>query len=747
MPPDARAQETGVRAPVPTFSVKDLKLFGTITPDRLPPASGQTPAPAQRAAARTPFAGWEIEGHTGGAWMSTPANTTTPLAPGPQFTTFNGFPSRQVRSWYFGDGTALMNAHMATLVPAVPQRITDLTPVLTTESTKSSGFSPFGIRASRRLSPRLGMEVSFDWLGGRTFTDDAQSGAAATQNSFKATWDQRLLTGLANRTVTSGLTMSDDSAGQMLLTGAVSYNLLRSGRLMPYVVGGGGIWITTGDSPELTLVGDYQLTSTAGNVYHQTDTVTARFKSGTGPVVLFGVGLKYDLTGRSGVRVDYRFHAGSDPSTVELDWDPRTVFSGGATLAYAGNPALQITNFANSQSSLSLAQTSPGAEVSASDGLRHLSQFSVGYFYRFGSSASAAQTGRPPAAPAAPVGGRLWNTARKWEVDFHIGGMFGSQPTSGTAGNFPAGEPFTSFNGRPSRYQSTWMFGDGSTFLNQVVPQFTGTSTITSRITPLDGVLTSASVSRSRSVSFGARIGRKLTPRLRAEFSIDSTGGSLSIDDAALTRIDATRASYVPVWNGIIATGQGLFTNGNVVATTDLENDVSNRQTSLVGAIEIQFWEKPRFVMFATLGGGVVLRSDTLPEATITGLTEFRVLGGPQFSERDVVRLHYDADSSVPVFVAGFGGKYFLAANRGIRFDVRLLSSSHGIDTVVNATPSSVPGDPFALSSATTPTLILSNTPATRGSLSGPAITDLKTFTSTGRDFQTSITAGYFFRF
>jgi hypothetical protein len=89
------------------------------------------------------------------------------------------------------------------------------------------------------MSPRVGLEIGFDWLGSRTFTTDARDGAAATQNSFKATWDQRLQTGLVSRAVTSGLTMTD-GGGQMLLTGALSYNLRRSGRLMPYVVAGGG---------------------------------------------------------------------------------------------------------------------------------------------------------------------------------------------------------------------------------------------------------------------------------------------------------------------------------------------------------------------------------------------------------------------------------------------------------------------------------------------------------------------------
>jgi hypothetical protein len=743
--PDAWAQETSVPKPVSIFSVKDLKLFETSRPDRLPSAPGQSPAPAQRPVARPPFSGWEIEGHTGGAWTSAPGNSTTPLTAGPQFTTLNGFASRQVRSWYFGDGTALLNAHMQAV--GFAQRVTDLTPVLTTESTSSSGFSPFGVRASRTMSPRMGLEIAFELLGSRTLSDDARDGAAATQNSFKATWDQRLQPGLVSHAVTSALTTTD-GGGQMLLTGALSYNLRRSGRLLPYVVAGGGLWASTGNTPEMKLVGDYQFTTSSGNAYHQTDTVTARFRSGTGGVVLAGLGVKYALTSRSGLRADYRFHVGSDPSTVELNWDPRTTVSGGATLAFSGTPALQITNSSTIQKSLSLTQTTPDVQVASSDGMRRMSQLSVGYFYRFPSAAGPAQTVRPQAAPGAPAGGRLWDTARKWEADFHAGGLLGSQPTSGTAGNFPAGEAFTAFNGRASRYQSTWMFGDGSLFLNQAVAQFPVPIAIDSRITPLDSTLTSASLSRSRSFSVGARVARKLTRRLRAEFAIDSTGGSLAMTDAALTAIEATRASFVPVWNGIVASGLGQFTNGNVVASTDLTNDVSSRQTSLTGALEIHLFDKPRFVTYATVGGGVLLRSETSPEATITGLVEFRLLGVAQFSERDIVRVHYEADSSVPVFMAGFGMKYFLSSSRGVRVDVRMHSSAAAIDTVVDARPSPVSGEPpFALASPTTPAIVLSNNPSTRGSLSGPVITNLKTFTSSGREIQTSITVGYFFRF
>ena len=70
------------------------------------------------------------------------------------------------------------------------------------------------------------------------------------------------------------------------------------------------------------------------------------------------------------------------------------------------------------------------------------------------------------------------------------------------------------------------------------------------------------------------------------------------------------------------------------------------------------------------------------------------------------------------------------------------------VDTLVDARPNSVLGTPpFSISSFTSPSLVFSNTSATRSNLTGPAITDLKTFTGSGRDFQTNLTVGYFVRF
>src|SRR5690349_11196250 len=70
-----------------------------------------TPAPARDAAASSTK--WEIEAHWGGAFANAPAGATALPNVGVPFTTFTGFPSRTIPSWYFGDGAALANERAA----------------------------------------------------------------------------------------------------------------------------------------------------------------------------------------------------------------------------------------------------------------------------------------------------------------------------------------------------------------------------------------------------------------------------------------------------------------------------------------------------------------------------------------------------------------------------------------------------------------------------------------------------------
>jgi len=350
---------------------------------------------------------------------------------------------------------------------------------------------------------------------------------------------------------------------------------------------------------------------------------------------------------------------------------------------------------------------------------------------------------------AAAAAQTLTTAEPKWEVEFHLGGAFGKQPTGGTPiGAFPVGEPFTTTSGRPGRYASTWYFGDGAALLNQAAAGFLETP-FAARITPLDAVLTRAGLERKNGLTVGARVNRRLTSRLGAEFSVESIAGSLNLRESALDGIDATRASFGPVWDGVIATAAGvLFTNGRTSSTGTFADGTSRRQTFLTGALNIALSERTPLTPYLTAGAGVRIQSGDLPSARLLGSYQFTFLDEIPFHETDVVVVRFAEKDTTPVGVFGGGVKYALSPRQGLRADVRVHVGPNTVDTRVDTLPNRVlGGTPFVRTSATTPSLVLSTAPSVRSNLTGPAIVDLKTFTGSGVDIRTSLTVGYFVRF
>lgn len=337
----------------------------------------------------------------------------------------------------------------------------------------------------------------------------------------------------------------------------------------------------------------------------------------------------------------------------------------------------------------------------------------------------------------------------KWEFEVHVGGALGNQPASGTSiDRFPVGETFATPTGRLSRYASTWYFGDGAALINQIAAGFSGTSAATTRLTALDPVLTTASLERTTGRTLGVRLSRRLTPRVSAEFGVDTTAASVRLNGPALAGIEATRASFTTMWNALIATGNTIFLTPAITSTATPASDAHSRRTSLTAVMNMALAVNGRIVPYATAGAGVLLRSGDLPAVTLTGSYGFRFLGVAPFSESDVVKVHYASKDAAPVGVLGGGVKYTLSQRQGLRLDVRVQLSPNSLDTLVDAQPTSVTGTPtFVITSATTTPLVFSNTAATRSNLSGPAITNLKTFTGSGVDVHTNLTVGYFLRF
>jgi len=335
-------------------------------------------------------------------------------------------------------------------------------------------------------------------------------------------------------------------------------------------------------------------------------------------------------------------------------------------------------------------------------------------------------------------------SAGKWELEAHGGGLWSSNSTSGSAATLPAATPFTTRFGTVSRAESSWMFGDGASLLNATNIALRA---INGQITPLDSVLGVATGSRGNGGSAGFRVARRFGPRYAAEFSFDYAATPLEFTAKTVDGIEATRSTFITAWRGLLATGP--FVNTNVTATTDLHRSAGH-QLLTTGALTVDLTTHGRLVPYVVGGAGIVSNRGDAPVATVTGNYAFSVGGLFPINETDRVTVRLVPRDHEAVGVFGGGVRYAVSPRWGIRGDVRAHVGGGKLDTLVDATPSvSTLAPAFFIASATIPSIQFSNNPSTGtpSTLSGPAINGLKTFSGSGTAIRTNVAAGVYFRF
>ncbi|MBI3492563.1 MAG: hypothetical protein HY047_12410 [Acidobacteria bacterium] len=348
------------------------------------------------------------------------------------------------------------------------------------------------------------------------------------------------------------------------------------------------------------------------------------------------------------------------------------------------------------------------------------------------------------ASPAAAQG--------QWEVEFHVGGMLSNHPEDGTATLPAAGAPFTTVTGVPSRRESSWYFGDGAVLLNQV----NTARGISAKIAALDPILNSSVAQRQNAGSFGFRISRHVTPRYTAEFGIDFSRAQLTMSDAALAGIEASRASFISAFSVPLPAGAGGNTPLMTATSTDTVDQPRAYQVFTTGVLNINVKTDGRIIPYATVGGGVVVNGGDSPSASLIGNYQITAPPGSPMAglvkhdETDTVSLRYSIERRAFVGVLGGGIKYAVSSRWGVRLDVRAHLTRNSVSNVVDANASVATLTPVAVYAIpVNPAVQFSNNPSTnaQSSLSGAPINGFQTFGGSGTQVQIIVVPGFFWRF
>jgi hypothetical protein len=323
---------------------------------------------------RTRSEAWEVEFHVGGAFITTPEDGDGSLPGGTRLTNV-GVAMWQVPSWFFGDGASLL-----TQFPL--PRTTPLDSVLLGGIARRERNATYGASAARRLTNRLRVEGTVDFSSGaREATASTRAALEASRASFVEYWRRFPTISLAG--VTSSVEVREGDLREVLTTGAVSWDLAPFGRVVPYVLGGGGVRWSAGDGPAASVIGSY---STLVLNIRETDSLNIRYvQSSRTAVGVFGGGVRWPVGPRWGIRVDVRDHVSGSGVSTELDATPSSAQDGNASIVVI-NPGLTAAiRFGTSivgPPTLS-GPVARGARTFEAQGLAHHVKVTAGLTWRF----------------------------------------------------------------------------------------------------------------------------------------------------------------------------------------------------------------------------------------------------------------------------------------------------------------------------------------------------------------------------
>lgn len=347
-------------------------------------------------------------------------------------------------------------------------------------------------------------------------------------------------------------------------------------------------------------------------------------------------------------------------------------------------------------------------------------------------------------AVASPALAQSSENSRSWEVEGFGGMMLSTGPGDGSSFLPPPGPSIaTTSPVFPSRRVPSWFFGDGTTLLSLVNQQFD----VPEAIRPLDPALDGSALAGGTGIASGVRVRRHLTSRYSLEFSLDLFTGAADLSEELLAAVEASRDSFVPAFQGLLATGP--FTDVAVEASS--RSGGSSLELAATGAVVYQFGASGDggFVPYVTLGGGVITGVGDGAAVTLQGRYRFRILGEVPIDETDRVTIRHESRTGLAGLV-GAGLRRDMSARWGVRLDGRVLVGPQTSALLLDTDPVVAQGTPAGfVESFTTPSIQFSNDPATgrESSLGGPGLQGFEAFRSDGVRARVRISGGLFVRF
>jgi hypothetical protein len=327
---------------------------------------------------------WEVEGYGGFSnRVASTGSAALPAAGAPITTSNPTFPSRQAPSWFFGDGSALLNGASEDL--GLTSRITPLDGALASLGFDDRGAAA-GIRVRRSITSRISAELSIDVLtGSPTLTNAFRAGLESTRSSFDTAFAGLFATGpFAGATVTSTATTANGSGQQVVAAGSIRVPWGPRLGLVPYLTLGAGVLTRRGGLPSATLTGSYQALVASGVPINETDRVVVRFSQGASAVGVLGAGVRRPVSARWGIDVDGRVLVG--PQTVKVLLDANPSVTPGTPAGFIESftyPSIQFSNNASTGRSSSLGGPALQGFTALSGGVQARVVVTIGVYARF----------------------------------------------------------------------------------------------------------------------------------------------------------------------------------------------------------------------------------------------------------------------------------------------------------------------------------------------------------------------------